>query len=39
MAHKEQFTDEDRGMRITCFVLCAIVISICIGVLLYVMFL
>ena len=39
MAHTEQFSEEDRGMRLTCYVICVVAIAICFGVLLYVTFL
>ena len=39
MAHIQQFSDEDRDMRIMCYVICAIAVAICIGLLFYTAFL
>ena len=38
VAHTGQYSDEDKNMRITCYVICAVSIAFCIGLFLYATF-
>jgi hypothetical protein len=35
MAHAQQYSDEDKTMRIVCYVLCGLSVAILLGLLLY----